>query len=279
MISIDSIKNFIAINGFLLTLSLIQYNSIQYIDSFIDSNNKIIEFFILFFIFISRNYLLLHFIDYGTKHKPSICNDIMQSPKEEYNGEFNYYVMNTTAIESITHVIIKSYVPFDTINGLYVEILYFIPISFCFEIIFDLIHYFGHRLLHNKYLYKYLHKTHHKFQHPTSIIAFYQDPIDLIITNSIPTIAPLLFIKNISYMQFNFIITYKIFIEISGHIGKQIHPTCSFSQFIWLPKFLGIDLYTEDHDLHHSLNNCNYSKRFSLWDKLFGTYKSHRLTI
>ena len=79
-------------------------------------------------------------------------------------------------------------------------------------------------------------------------------------------------------MQFNLIITYKLFIEISGHIGKKIYPTSCFSQFMWLPKLLEIELYTEDHDLHHSMNNCNYSKRFSFWDKLFGTYKSFRLT-
>jgi lathosterol oxidase len=276
MISTNSIQNFIVINGILVSVSVIQYNCIQYINYLVE-NNKLIELFIIFFIFISRNYLLLNFIDYGTKHKLSISNDIL--PREEYKHEFDYYVINTTAIESITHIMIKTNINFNTTNNLYMELLYFIPISFCFELVFDLIHYLAHRLLHNKYLYKYLHKTHHKFKHPTSVIAFYQDPIDLIITNSIPTITSLLIIKNISYMQFNLIITYKLFIEISGHIGKKIYPTCSFSQFIWLPKFLNIELYTEDHDLHHSLNNCNYSKRFSLWDKLFGTYKSSRITI
>jgi sterol desaturase/sphingolipid hydroxylase (fatty acid hydroxylase superfamily) len=40
-----------------------------------------------------------------------------------------------------------------------------------------------------------------------------------------------------------------------------------------LPKWLNIELYCEDHDIHHSVNNCNYSKRFSLWDKVFGTFK------
>jgi len=96
----------------------------------------------------------------------------------------------------------------------------------------------------------------------------------LVITNSIPTIVTLLIIPNISYLQFHFIIVYKNFIEIAGHSGKISYPTCSFPQFVWLPKLLHIELYTDDHDLHHSLNNCNYSKRFSLWDKFFGTYKS-----
>jgi sterol desaturase/sphingolipid hydroxylase (fatty acid hydroxylase superfamily) len=66
---------------------------------------------------------------------------------------------------------------------------------------------------------------------------------------------------------------YKIFLEISGHTNKKLFPNGSFPQFIWLPKLLNIQIFTEDHNLHHVLNNCNYGKRFSLWDKLFGTYK------
>jgi sterol desaturase/sphingolipid hydroxylase (fatty acid hydroxylase superfamily) len=65
---------------------------------------------------------------------------------------------------------------------------------------------------------------------------------------------------------------YKIFIEISGHCGKNIN-SCSFPQFVWLPKLFKIEMYAEDHDAHHRFNNCNYSKRFILWDKLFLTYK------
>jgi sterol desaturase/sphingolipid hydroxylase (fatty acid hydroxylase superfamily) len=67
-------------------------------------------------------------------------------------------------------------------------------------------------------------------------------------------------------------LSYKTFIEISGHSGKKLYPNGSFSQFIWLPRFFNISLYTEDHALHHSSNYCNYSKRFSLWDKQFETY-------
>jgi sterol desaturase/sphingolipid hydroxylase (fatty acid hydroxylase superfamily) len=65
--------------------------------------------------------------------------------------------------------------------------------------------------------------------------------------------------------------TYKTYIEIAGHCGKEIN-TPSFPQFIWIPRFFDMELYTANHDLHHSSNNCNYSKRFSLWDKVFGTY-------
>ena len=116
-----------------------------------------------------------------------------------------------------------------------------------------------------------------KFCHPVSIITYYQDPVDLIITNSLPTILSLYFLSPIfipSYFQWNILILYKNFIEISGHVGKKMHPTCCFSQFFWLTKWLHIELYSEDHELYHSLNNCNYAKRFSLWDKLGNTDKS-----
>lgn len=270
MISINSIKTFLSINIFLLSLGFFQYLSIQYFSK----TNFTNRFFICFFIFIIRNYTLLNFIDSRTKNKIRISNDVENIPKEDYKYEFHYNIITATAVESLTHIFIK----YDTTtisNNLYIELIYFIPTSFCFEIIYDFFHYFTHMLLHNKYLYKYLHKKHHKFIHPISITTFYQDPFDLLITNSIPTMLTLLLTPiPISYFQFNQILIYKTFIEISGHIGKKTYPICCFTQIIWLPKLLNIELYTEDHDLHHSLNNCNYSKRFTLWDKLFGTYKS-----
>jgi sterol desaturase/sphingolipid hydroxylase (fatty acid hydroxylase superfamily) len=118
-----------------------------------------------------------------------------------------------------------------------------------------------------------MHKKHHKFKHPIAITTFYQDPLDLLITNSIPTTLSVLLTPQMTYVMFHCIIVYKNFIEISGHSGKKLYPASSFSQFMWLPKWFHIELYIEDHDNHHSLNNCNYSKRFSLWDKVFHTYK------
>jgi sterol desaturase/sphingolipid hydroxylase (fatty acid hydroxylase superfamily) len=212
----------------------------------------------------------LNFINYFTDNKPSVSNDVSNLPVEEYKYEFHKNVITATAIESITHLFIKTTI-INTSSSKY-DLIYFIPVSFMFEFIFDFFHYFSHRLLHHKYLYKHFHKKHHKFAHPTSIITFYQDPVDLIITNSMPTIITLFIIPRISYLQFNFIIVYKNFVEISGHTGKISYPACSFPQFVWLPKMLQMELYTENHDLHHSLNNCNYAKRFSFWDKVFNTY-------
>lgn len=266
MISINSLKNFAIINSTIFLLAFIQYFCSLY-------HITPIELFVLFVI---RNYTLIRFIEYSTKDKPKINNNQLLMPTERYEYEFDIHVFTTTAVETMTHILIKKTFVFSDVNGFY-SIVTFIPMSFLFEICFDFFHYFSHRLLHHKYLYKYFHKKHHTFKHPSAIITFYQEPVDLVLTNSLPTIAALYFCHQIvyrfSYFQFHLIIIYKSFVEISGHCGSKMYPTSSFTQCIWLPKALGIELYTENHDLHHSANHCNYAKRFSLWDKIMGTYK------
>ena len=229
-----------------------------------------------------RNYLLIHFIEYGTKNIAKITDDPSKLPIESYKYEFHKNVMTSTLVETGTHMFINANILTITsmnFSGgeIYPDLLYFIPVTFLFEILFDFFHYLTHRALHHSSVYKYIHKKHHKFAHPTAITTFYQDPLDLIITNSAPLIVSLLIFPyltntSISYVQYNLIIVYKEFIEISGHSGKKC-TTSSFPQFIWLPKMLHIELYTEEHDIHHSSNNCNYSKRFSIWDKVFKTYR------
>jgi sterol desaturase/sphingolipid hydroxylase (fatty acid hydroxylase superfamily) len=83
-----------------------------------------------------------------------------------------------------------------------------------------------------------------------------------------------LFNNKITYYQYILISIYKTAVEIAGHTGKKSYPTSSFPQFPWITKSLNIELYTEDHDSHHRFFKYNYSKRFSLWDKVFGTYKN-----
>ena len=155
------------------------------------------------------------------------------------------------------------------------DFLYFIPVSFAFEIIFDFFHYVSHLAFHKiKFLYVNFHKLHHTYGNPTSILTFYQHPFDYICTNMIPLLLTYLIVSvfvDISNFQLLLILTYKTHIEIGGHCGK-INKTVSFPQCIVLPKLFNIGLYTLDHNNHHSINNCNYSKRFILWDKVFNTY-------
>jgi sterol desaturase/sphingolipid hydroxylase (fatty acid hydroxylase superfamily) len=238
---------------------------------YLEPHSYFIELFVIFSLFLLRNYFLIAFVDYGIKDKPRICNDITKYPKEEYLCEFSHNVILATLIESVTQTFLRSYFIFyDTNVGL--AIIGFIPISFTFELIFDFFHYWGHRILHLRLIYPFFHKKHHKFSHPTTITTFYQDPVDLILTNSLPTIVGVFCTPYLSYPQLHVILIYKTFIEISGHSGRFSRPSCSFSQFIWLPKFFEIELYTEDHDAHHCFNDRNFGKRFSIWDKIFGTF-------
>jgi len=90
---------------------------------------------------------------------------------------------------------------------------------------------------------------------------------------SIPTLIAFYILPyKFTIFQKHLILNYKIFIELSGHTGKQINAS-SFPLCIWLPKFFGIELCTKDHHKHHSQGNCNFSKRFTIWDKIFKTYK------
>jgi sterol desaturase/sphingolipid hydroxylase (fatty acid hydroxylase superfamily) len=223
---------------------------------------------------ILRNYILINEIKYSTKNNDSIDSDKRLEPKQQFPYEFDLFVLSSTLIETITHSFIKNMFYKDIYDLQIInDLISFVFVSFSFEIIFDFFHYINHFIIHkNAYLYKNIHKIHHKFKYPNSITTFYQHPLDILFTNSIPMILSIYFMPiKPTYFQYILILTYKTFIEISGHTGKIIKST-SFPQFIWLPRILGIQLSVEDHDLHHSLNNCNYSKRFSLWDKFFGTY-------
>jgi sterol desaturase/sphingolipid hydroxylase (fatty acid hydroxylase superfamily) len=167
-------------------------------------------------------------IDKNTKNKETINPT---KPVQNFKYEFSFNLLTSTAVETLTFILLKNMVYFDNIS--FSDIIYFIPKSFIFEIIFDFFHYWAHRLLHTyPALYINIHKKHHKFKYPTSIITFYQEPVDLILTNTIPQFLTLLVLPRTSLFQYMITLSFKEFIEISGHCGKRTYPNCSFSQFI-----------------------------------------------
>lgn len=160
----------------------------------------------------------------------------------------------------------------DSFGG-FISIPLFIAKSFMFEVIFDLGHYWLHRGAHFfPAIYRTVHKKHHKYHHPRAETSFYLNVSDVVLTYGAP-LAMGLSIVPFTRFEFCLLTVYLTCQEIGGHLGKQMTPTSSFAQCVWLPRVLQIELYTEDHDLHHSALNCNYSKRFSMWDKIFGTYR------
>lgn len=250
-----------------MSMGTLLYYAINYFDVV----TFIYRFVIMSIIKLIKNYSLIYLIDIGTQHKQYTHSEDNVSP---YSITSFYHVMKVSLVDCLTFESVIHLIKLNTDNYIY-DILTFIPLSFLFEIIFDFIHYTMHRLCHiNKYLYQYIHKEHHKNNNISIITTYHQNVIDVILTNSLPIIISAYFIR-MSLFQFSIMMIYKTFIEISGHTGKHLYPISSFPQFIWLPKLLKMELYAEDHNIHHTNNKYNFSKRFSLFDKLFGTYKSY----
>ena len=221
---------------------------------------------------VARNITFSYGIEYLTRNKPLVSSRYKE-PLEQYPGEFLCYLVKASALEvATTQLMMVSCFKFWPSPW---QLVAMIPISFGAEIFFDLLHYIAHRIFHETpYLYRNFHKTHHRHQHVKPILAFYQDQVDLVFSNSLPLLATYYLLRyffNISHSHIAIMYTYKVFIEVAGHGNKRSYPTSSFPQLVWLPKTLGISLYTEDHNEHHTNPTCNYAKRFSLWDQMFGT--------
>lgn len=277
MVSQRSLINFGVINTVLLLFALGEY---LIVSSFFYSLP------VFFLTCVAKNTLMLKNVEYNTKDKPDILPKKRVAPKERYRHEFYAHLVSASFVEACTKFVVYYNAPPTSVSlftfgssgfgsSSLLLFFWFVLWSFAFELIFDFFHYWAHRLLHSvPFLYRNLHKKHHRHQYPTPIIAFYQDPIDLLITNSLPTLITLALLPNtFSLFVLVLFFTYKSHIEICGHCGKDLPTTPAFPQFIWLPRSLGIELYTHQHDKHHTLNNCNYSKRFSIWDRVFGTLK------
>mmetsp|Transcript_19331 Transcript_19331/g.60819 ORF Transcript_19331/g.60819 Transcript_19331/m.60819 type:complete len:291 (+) Transcript_19331:9-881(+) len=156
----------------------------------------------------------------------------------------------------------------------------FVLASFAFEVVFDFFHYWTHRACHSRvspYLAR-CHAMHHANADSLVPVSTYeQSAADVLVCNAIPALLALAVLTALlgplSPPDFALLWTYKSYVEVAGHAGVHSRAT-SFPQFVWLPRLLGIALRTVDHDLHHSSRGraCNFSKRFTLWDRLFGTY-------
>ena len=287
---------FFIVNSFLLMLSFSQDyiinndndNSFNSSMTYETSSNSYVKYSFIpiintFIAFTFRDLFLVFIIDYFYRKKEYININIRNHIIHIYTFDNIKYVLLVAFMDTLAYLYIKYEYDLNNSNNSNNEMNYFniiiwyakfIIYSFVFEIIFDLFHYITHLSLHKIPKLYYFHKTHHSVHNPISILTFKQHPIDYFITNTIPLLLTVYLMNNI-YINFDnliliTILTYKTHIEIGGHCGKK-NKTPSFPQFIWLPKWLNISLYTIDHDRHHTLNNCNYSKRFRLWDKVFGT--------
>ena len=260
MISARSIENFTFVNTLLITSALLQ--------GFALSNNN--TFINVFVTFIIRNVTFLVSMYIALYNRAFLCNH--ERDKQDYSITLLViFLCSSTTVESLTHMYLYNNYQFND-SYLYHDLMWFIPVSFLYEIVFDFFHYWAHRIEHYGVLYKYVHKLHHKYKYTMLQFTHCHHPLDLVISNSLPHIITMFLIPKMSFLTYNMILIYKVYVEISGHSGKKINAS-SFPQCIWLPKMFNIEITVNYHDEHHIYNTRNYTKRFSLWDKVFGTFK------
>ncbi|CAI5746181.1 unnamed protein product [Peronospora destructor] len=156
-----------------------------------------------------------------------------------------------------------------------VEYATFIPKSLLFEVIFDFFHFTMHWICHySTWLYRNVHKRHHLHLHPCPLSTYEQDGLDLCLTNVLPFCLAWS-LGSFSDLQLHLLFAYKTYVEVAGHSGLDIKGF-SFPQMPLLHNATSICLRVHDHDVHHAHPHWNFAKRFSLWDKLFRTYRPGR---
>lgn len=267
MISLNSFIRYIAINGGLMLLSLFHY--------FILSSTQV-HIFLKILSFILKNILFVKVLNSFVVYNKNKIGKTFEEPKENFPHEFSLYLSSSSLIEMCVFYLLGFE---NTSVNFAKDLMLFIPVSFVFEVIFDFFHYWAHRIVHmNSFLYKHVHKTHHTHNHVAPIVTFIQHPIDLILSNSMPLYFSLSIMKNVMGINISFfmlicILTYKSYIEVAGHSDVETKRTCSFAQCIWLARALNIQLFSKHHIMHHTHVTKNFSKRFSLWDKVFDTFK------
>jgi sterol desaturase/sphingolipid hydroxylase (fatty acid hydroxylase superfamily) len=224
---------------------------------------------------VTKSIVMLQFIEWVTRDKEPITPTLRRTIPAATGSD----LIITSSIKGVTHVLIRSTAASSSVRfpgpaAFSTNPLRFVALSFAAEVLFDFAHYWMHRAAHwNRTLYRWVHKKHHRDPHPSAMSTFCMTPQDVLLTYSVPLVFCLAIVPMEGW-DFELFISYLLFQEICGHIGKRMAPTSSFVQCVWIPKALGrIELYTEDHDRHHTQPRCNFSKRFSLWDKLFGTYR------
>lgn len=154
---------------------------------------------------------------------------------------------------------------------------YLLPAKlFLTDILNDAGYYALHTTLHQPKYYKH-HKLHHLVKHPTSwcagLMSFSEMFETFVITRILtPFVFSLIFGKWTipEFMIYN---CYMGMLEVGGHSGNvgglDCSTYCGTSFFAYI---FDIKLEITHHDLHHELFNVNFSKRTSLFDKLFGTF-------
>ncbi|KIO78864.1 fatty acid hydroxylase [Pedobacter lusitanus] len=131
----------------------------------------------------------------------------------------------------------------------------------------DLLMFIFHYLIHQTFLYKIVHQLHHLAVHPKPIDLFILHPLETISFGALWLVLLMLFPFNIYAIVIYLIIN--VVFGLTGHLGIEPLPL----RFRNLPviRYLGTSTF---HHQHHQYEDFNFGFYTSIWDRLFGTYKS-----
>mmetsp|Transcript_16740 Transcript_16740/g.39837 ORF Transcript_16740/g.39837 Transcript_16740/m.39837 type:complete len:296 (+) Transcript_16740:20-907(+) len=144
-----------------------------------------------------------------------------------------------------------------------------------FELTYDFLFYWAHRMAHaHPLVYRLVHKLHHAHTHDVRLLSALQmGPLDVLLTHTLPVLGALAIIPLAPGFEYNVGKTYLLFQEFYGHAGVENRGR-NFGPAPWLARALDVELRSADHQRHHIRADVNFSKRFSLWDRLFCTWSA-----
>lgn len=258
MASFKSIKRFMALNSMVFGMAYLQYNLLSWAE---------FNLLVLWATVVAEHAIIYNVYSWMFASIPLIT----EGPRSHRFDMMEF--AESTVVHSATVVMAHAVSTGPPTSYVY-EIAMFIPMSFAFEILFDLFHYWIHRTAHRvPWLYRNVHKKHHEHRYIDLNTTYHMTIADVLLPQSVPFCLTACILP-VSDYALTVLFWYKNIIEYSGHSCRDVGG--SFPQCIWLPRLFGIELYANDHNYHHLDGRFNFAKRFRLWDKVFGTFKETR---
>ncbi|MCT2409278.1 sterol desaturase family protein [Chryseobacterium antibioticum] len=130
-------------------------------------------------------------------------------------------------------------------------------------LLMDLLMYFFHYAAHLPFVYKVLHGRHHEHVSTNFLSLFVLHPFETIGFGLM--ILALLMGYDFSIISISLYLLINLIWGTIGHLNREFFPA-SFDQF-----FVGT---TKFHNKHHLDESKNFGFYTSIWDRLFGSYRS-----
>eukprot|EP01083_Nonionella_stella_P040895 110896_1 len=276
---------YIKVNGPALTIALVTYLLWTNFGDFTDGNEGVISSYnalCLYLIGSLKGYTYIIYLYWVFKDRKKYFTQIHD--EQDANRSFWSHVFWCSFRSSYSAIFLEILNTFGVFYffGVAPQFSYlFILKFFCWEIWFDFGHYWGHRIAHIiKPLYEFGHIVHHESLSPDAWDGLNITLDDAFLTNFLPhmlamTVTRFVFgcVAPFSTVEYHILGSYKTFVEVTGHVGVDFRGR-SFPLVPIIPYYLGIDIGTAAyHSLHHLYHQMNFSKRFTLWDRVFGTMK------